>query len=93
MVRTGFGYHIIKVLEKHKSEDQTIRQIIFSTQFAAMKDRKLRPGLEAKARADLEAAAAEMKSGASWADVAKKYSDEATTKEDGGLLKPFREGM
>lgn len=94
IVKSGFGYHIIKVLEKRKSEERKLRQILVSTQFPAVKERRLRPALETKARERLEAALAEIQSpGASFADVARKYSEDLTTKDEGGLFRPYTEGV
>jgi peptidyl-prolyl cis-trans isomerase SurA len=94
VVRTSFGFHIIKLLEKRQVEDKTLRQIQVSTQFAAVKDRKLRPGLEAKARAELESIQADIAAKkTTFADAARSRSDDTSTKADGGLMKSYREGM
>lgn len=94
LVKTNFGYHIIKLVEKRQTEDRTLRQILISTQFARVKDRRLRPALEAKAQAELEEIAAKLdQPGASFADVAKSSSDDGVTKTEGGLIKNYREGV
>lgn len=94
VVKTSFGFHIIKVLEKRQTEDKVLRQIQISTQFAAVKDRKLRPGLEARARNELESIQADIAAKkTTFADAAKTRSDDASTKADGGLIKSYREGM
>ena len=94
VVRTGYGFHIIKMLERRQTEDRTIQQILISTQFPAVKERRLKPAVEAKARERLQAALDEMKtSGASFSDLAHKYSEDAATKEQGGLLHPYQEGL
>ena len=94
LVKTGFGYHIIKVLEKRTLEDRTIRQIWLSTLFAAEKGRRVRPALEAQIRSQLEAIAEELKKpGASFDDLAMKNSDDFSTRENGGLLRPYRDGV
>jgi peptidyl-prolyl cis-trans isomerase SurA len=94
VVKTSFGFHIIKLLEKRSTEDKSLRQIQISTQFAAVKDRKLRPALEAKALAELKSIQADIASKkTTFADAAKNRSDDASTKADGGLLKSYREGM
>lgn len=94
IVKTSFGFHIIKVLEKRTTEDKTLRQIQISTQFAAVKDRKLRPGLEARARTELESIRKDIADRkTTFADAAKTRSDDTATKPDGGLLKSYREGM
>jgi parvulin-like peptidyl-prolyl isomerase len=93
-VKTNFGYHIIKVLEKRTAEEKTIRQILVGTQFAAVKDRKLRPALEAKARESLEALKTQsMQPGGSFAELAKANSDDGASKGDGGLIQNYREGL
>jgi parvulin-like peptidyl-prolyl isomerase len=94
LVKTNFGYHIIKLVEKSQTEERTLRQIVISTQFARVKDRKLRPSLEAKAQGELEKIASELdQPGASFADIAKTQSDDGVTKTEGGLIKNFREGV
>lgn len=93
-VKTNFGYHIIKLVEKRQSEDRTFRQILISTQFARVKDRRLRPTLEARAQAELQDIAAKLdQPGASFADLAKSSSDDGVTKTEGGLIKNYREGV
>src|SRR5262249_60985313 len=78
VVKTSFGFHIIKVLEKRQTEDKVLRQIQISTQFAAVKDRKLRPGLEARARNELESIQADIAAKkTTFADAAKTRSDDA----------------
>src|SRR5262249_10136759 len=73
---------------------KVLRQIQISTQFAAVKDRKLRPGLEARARNELESIQADIAAKkTTFADAAKTRSDDASTKADGGLIKSYREGM
>jgi parvulin-like peptidyl-prolyl isomerase len=94
VVKTSFGFHIIKLLEKRSTEDKTLRQIQISTQFAAVKDRKLRPALEAKARTELESIQADIAAKkTTFADAARSRTDDTATKTDGGLLKSYREGM
>ena len=93
-IKTNFGYHIIKLVEKRQTEDRTLRQILISTQFARVKDRRLRPGLEAKAQSELEQVTAELdQPGASFADLAKSHSDDGVTKAEGGLIKNYHEGV
>src|SRR5207249_271860 len=94
VVRTGYGFHIIKMLERRQTEDRTLRQILVSTLFPAVKERKLKPAIEAKVRERLQAALDEMKaSGATFADIARKYSEDTATKEQGGLLHPYQAGV
>lgn len=94
IVRTGFGFHIVKTLEKRTSQERKLRQIFVSNEFPNVKERRLRPMLEAKARAQLEVLAADLrKPGVSFGDLAKKHSDDPSTKDDGGYLRPFREGV
>lgn len=92
-VRSNFGFHIVKLLERRTEEDRTLRQIFVGTQFAAVKDRRVRPGLEAKARSALEAVLANLgKPGGSFEEAAKAGSDDLASKADGGLIATYREG-
>lgn len=94
VVKTNFGYHIIKLIEKRTAEDRTLRQILIGTQFVVVKDRKLRPTLEGKARTELETLLKNInKPGGSFVEAAKVGSDDISTKTDGGLLKNYRQGL
>jgi len=75
---TDFGYHII-YLEKIKGQDLDLRHILISPKISASAE------LEARERA--EKVSAEIKNGEiTFADAAKKYSDEKETKNNGGNL-------
>lgn len=94
VVKTNFGYHIIKLVEKRRSEDRALRQIFIGTQFVIVKDRQLRPALEAKARTALEGLLEEiLKPGGSFADVARNNSGDVASKADGGLIRNYRPGL
>ena len=93
-VKTNFGYHIIKVQEKRTVEEKALRQILVGTQFTSVKERKLRPALEAKGRETLQGLQAQVsRPGGSFAEIAKSNSDDAATKGDGGLIKSYHEGL
>lgn len=93
LVRSGYGFHIIKLLETKPSESRDVRQILLSTKYSIVRDHKIRPVLEAKARAILEDAIKQLASpGTSFAELAKRFSEDAATKESGGLISTFKEG-
>jgi foldase protein PrsA len=62
------------------------------SQFGTPETRNIRFVL-AKNKADADAAKAALASGQSWNDVAKKYSTDATTKNNGGLLTGVTKGQ
>lgn len=73
-----YGYHIIYV-EKIKGQDLELRHILMAP--------KISPSAELEAKERAEKVREEIKSGAiTFADAAKKYSDEKETKNSGGKL-------
>lgn len=85
--RTQFGFHIVKVEDKRKSNGQVeVAQIMVSISKA-----KGEEGL-AIARKKMSDIQAELKSGTSFEDLAKKYSDDKFSKDKGGLMEPFGVG-
>lgn len=85
--RTQFGYHIVKVEDKRKSSGQVqVEQIMIATPKSkgeeGMADAK-------KKIAEIQSA---LKSGKSFEDLAKEYSDDKFSKDKGGLMEPFGVG-
>jgi peptidyl-prolyl cis-trans isomerase SurA len=94
IVKTGFGFHIIKLLERRTKEDRLLQQIYVSTQYPTARDRRLRPKLEAKERSLLEGVLADLqKPGASFEDLAMKHCEDVSSRTQGGYLTPYREGI
>jgi peptidyl-prolyl cis-trans isomerase SurA len=82
--RTQFGYHIIKVLDRHPDAGEVkVAQILISGTKA-----KGEAGIEmAHKRADSIVNA--LKAGANFEEMVKKYSEDKFTVTEGGVMKPF----
>lgn len=86
--RTRFGYHIVKVLDKRDAIGTIqVQQILLNTTASAG------AGAEAKAQKDAKAIFAELKKGASFESLVKKYSDDKYSKANDGILDPFGVGQ
>lgn len=85
--RSQFGFHILKVLDKRKSSGQVqVAQIMMATPKS-----KGEQGL-ADAQKKMAEAQAALKSGKSFEDVAKEYSEDKFSKDKGGMMEPFGAG-
>ncbi len=85
--RTQFGFHIVKVLDKRKSSGQVqVAQVMIATPKS-----KGEQGL-ADARKKMAEVQAALKSGKSFEDVAKEYSEDKFSKDKGGMMEPFGVG-
>lgn len=86
-IRTQFGYHIVKVIEKRPDRGQVkVAQILFLSPKS-----KGEEGVQnAHRRAD--SALAAIKNGASFAVLAKTLSEDKYTANDSGVMKPFGVG-
>ncbi|MGV6828488.1 MAG: peptidylprolyl isomerase [Flavobacteriales bacterium] len=85
IVRTKYGYHILKVNDRRKKEgDIKASHIMISTK---IKDRNFNP------KERIFEIYAKLKQGASFDDLAKKYSDDKNSAKNGGRLKRFNRGV
>ncbi|OSZ78601.1 hypothetical protein CAP35_10225 [Chitinophagaceae bacterium IBVUCB1] len=85
--RTQFGYHIVKVLDRRPAVGQVqVAQVLVNIQKSK--------GDEAvqEAKKKIETALAELKAGANFEDVVKKYSEDKFSINEGGVLKAFGVG-
>ncbi|MCS6982149.1 MAG: peptidylprolyl isomerase [Flavobacteriales bacterium] len=82
-VRTNFGYHLIKVLDKRPGVGEVKVAHIFVQ--APQND----TALVRKGKLRIDSAYAMLQSGAEWADVVKRYSDDRQSVNNGGELPPF----
>jgi len=86
-VRTRYGYHIIKVVDKREAlgEVKTSHIMVITKQGATQEQM-------AKAKEKIDVAYAELTSGTSFFDVVKKYSEDKKTSPNGGALPWFTTG-
>jgi len=87
-VRTQFGYHIIKVVDKrpNKGKIKVAHIMIRATQKNAAK-------VQEKAKQKIAAIDSLLKSGASWNTLCKQYSEDQNSIAQNGELKPFGRGQ
>jgi peptidyl-prolyl cis-trans isomerase SurA len=80
IVRTRFGYHIIKVLDKKDARGEVeVSHILLRTS----------KGNEAKVKDHIFEMYDQLKSGRSWNELVKENSEDNNTKNNGGKLRPF----
>lgn len=80
IVKTRFGYHVIKVLDKANSRGEVeVSHILLR----AIK------GNEAKIKNQIFEIYDQLKTGRSWDDLCKEFSEDSNTKNSGGRLRPF----
>jgi peptidyl-prolyl cis-trans isomerase SurA len=88
IVKTRFGYHLIKVTERQHRYPKIQASHILITYHNA--EGKLD---SASAKATADSVMAQLKAGASWEDMVKKYSQDTGTKDKGGDLGYFERRM
>ncbi len=83
IVRTRFGYHLIKVIDKKPARGEVeVSHILLRTE----NDKN------GKAKNTILEIYEQLKAGRAWADLCKEYSEDASTKDVGGKLRPFGVG-
>lgn len=83
IVRTRFGYHIIKVFDKRNSKGEVeVSHILLRTS----------KGNEAKTKDHIFEIYDQLKSGRNWNELVKENSEDSNTKNNGGKLRPFGVG-
>ena len=86
-VHTQFGYHIVKVVARRPAQGEVqVAQIM-----AAAPQSRGEKGV-AEARKKLDSARAAIRGGMSFAEAARKFSDDKFTAEQGGAMDPFTVG-
>ncbi len=80
IVRTSYGYHILKVFDRRKAKGMITTRHIMTSQKNKQANQKINE------------AYAKLLTGADWDSVCKEYSEHGATKQNGGLLKPFSTG-
>ncbi len=83
IVRTQFGYHLIKVIDKKPARGEVeVSHILLRTGTAN----------DEKVKGTIFTVYDQLKGGRSWDEVCKEYSEDANTKDAGGRLRPFGVG-
>jgi peptidyl-prolyl cis-trans isomerase SurA len=83
VVRTRFGYHLIKVKDRKPARGEVeVSHILLRTG----------TGNDSKAKSNAFVIYDQLKAGRSWDEVCKEYSEDTNTKDVGGRLKPFGVG-
>lgn len=83
ILRTRFGYHIIKVVDHRPSTGEVeVSHIMLRTG----------QGDDAKARNTAFDVSNQLKAGAKWEELCSQYSEDPNTKNNGGRLRPFGMG-
>jgi len=84
IVRTRFGYHLIKVFDKKPSRGEVeVSHILMRS----TKDN------EVKVKNQIFEIYDQLKKGRNWDELCKQYSEDSNTKNAGGKLKPFGVGV
>ncbi|WP_010134208.1 peptidylprolyl isomerase [Ochrovirga pacifica] len=79
-VKTSYGYHLIKVVNKRKSEGKVkVAHIMIS-------------GLGIEKQKRIDSVYQKLNNGIAFEQLAKTYSDDRRSKHQGGALKPFAKG-
>lgn len=85
--RTQLGYHIVKVLDRRPARGEVkVAQILVSVQKSRGEE-----GVKA-AMARVDSIQQQLKAGADFSELARKYSDDKFSVNDGGVLQPFGVG-
>ena len=79
-VRTKFGYHLIRVADRRMARGEVeVSHIILRTG----------TGEDARVKAKIFEIHTELQAGRSWDELCREYSDDPSTKNSGGRLRPF----
>jgi peptidyl-prolyl cis-trans isomerase SurA len=87
IVRTRFGYHILKVYDKRDSRGEIVVAHIMAKIGKDATDTD-----KANAKAKIDEINSKIKAGQNFDDLARQFSDDKQTAERGGQLQPFKGG-
>lgn len=87
IVRTRFGYHILKVYDK-----RPVRGEIFVAHIMAKFPKNATEDDRTKAKAKIDELYQKVKAGQNFEDLARQFSDDKQTADRGGQLQPFKGG-
>ncbi|MCK6571423.1 peptidylprolyl isomerase [Myxococcota bacterium] len=91
---TGWEVVVLRAREFDPALDRPIiRHVLVSTEYAAVKARRLSATLPARARAAAEAVLAEISAGADFGALARVRSEDESTRRSGGELPNYRPGQ
>jgi peptidyl-prolyl cis-trans isomerase SurA len=87
IIRTRFGYHILKVYDKRANRGEMMASHIMAKfpKNATEQDK-------ANAKTKIDEIYAKLKAGQNFDELAKQFSDDKQTSEKGGQLQPFKSG-
>lgn len=87
VVRTKYGYHIVKVTDKRPARGEiTVAHIMVKIpKDAAEQDKQ-------SSKAKIDEVYGKLKAGGDFSELAKQYSDDKQSSERGGLLQPIKSG-
>ena len=87
IVRTRFGYHILKVYDKRASRGEiVVAHIMAKIPKNATEEER------ANAKKKIDELSSKVKSGQDFGDIARQFSDDKQTADKGGELQPFKGG-
>lgn len=87
IVRTRFGYHVIKVYDKRLARGE-----IFVSHIMAKFPKNATDQDKANAKAKIDELYAKVKAGQNFEDLARQFSDDKQTNDRGGQIQPFKGG-
>lgn len=87
IVRTRFGYHILKVYDKRQNRGEITVSHIMSKFAKDASDQD-----KANAKTKIDEIYAKLKAGQGFEDLARQFSDDKQTNDKGGQLQPFKGG-
>ena len=87
VIRTRFGYHILKIYDKRQSRGEIFVSHIMAKFGKAATDQD-----KANAKAKIDELYGKLKGGQNFEELARQFSDDKQTSDRGGQLQPFKSG-
>lgn len=87
VIRTRFGYHILKVYDKRQSRGE-----IFVSHIMAKFGKDATEKDKANAKTKIDEIYSKLKGGQNFEELARQFSDDKQTSDRGGQLQPFKSG-